>query len=622
MAASASEQQEEDPAVDRIENRQEISVLLEHIVPSKTRPAWIQRVHWNTATRILSFLILSQRDGETFEFPQTIYVLIKDETAEPFFLFAHSTAKDELSELCTQLSFDPEVQSRGKVVSLCQTILKRLNEQDPTRYLPSMPSHLEQGAEVDRACLSILSQNRLQFRAPGYISDQSWLTESSLAGCQHVSQERFPYRLLGLNCLFGFLSSAALHLRCATVCTPLPRLFYSHKNIGSEFEKMQNVCKGSLFEWLPELIASIQASHWDESHWSFMLSALSDQQRITLQWMLQSLPVGLEVLAAPGIRNPKFAQVSFIDSLPSGDPFRPSLELLVDCPSKPSFKKLKKQYGSDSKYITLQLGVFLMLLMTMELLSLCLCYDATVAFHGSSSENAFSIIQNGLKSFSHTRQMRSGAIFGDGVYFCNAHKVAKSFAASTGSVSRTSLVSGDVKTIERLRKALVGERLQSNTDTQKDNLKKCSFSVVFMCEVIKHPDNFVDERKQASEGAYYVVQDPQHIQLNRILVYFDNDRTMEDRKANTTGYDSHSSMTTTARKRRQPSQQTEGSRTSATHRESELPTPRPQRAAERRPWYRRIVYHFDWLIEIVVWLAVTFLHLLCCGMCRHRRAYD
>ena len=145
-----------------------------------------------------------------------------------------------------------------------------------------------------------------------------------------------------------------------------------------------------------------------------------------------------------------------------------------------------------------------------------------MAFHGTSSENAFSVLQNGLKSFSNTRQMRSGAIFGDGVYFCEDHKVAKTFAQSVGSVTKFSLVSGVHSLLKDMRAALQGKSklLFSLSD---ETVTKCSFSVVFHCELIKHPDNFVDSNKESTKGAYYVVQDPQHIRLRRVLIYYNTD---------------------------------------------------------------------------------------------------
>jgi hypothetical protein len=54
-------------------------------------------------------------------------------------------------------------------------------------------------------------------------------------------------------------------------------------------------------------------------------------------------------------------------------------------------------------------------------------YGVITGFHGSSLENWYSILYNSLQNYSHTKKMKNGAAFGDGVYFCEDISVAHDF---------------------------------------------------------------------------------------------------------------------------------------------------------------------------------------------------
>ena len=254
-----------------------------------------------------------------------------------------------LTQLCFDLSGDPDVQARKQIIPLCNTLLKRLNEVSVTQQiLPTIQDRISQRDEVAKACTRILLRNTKDITA-SYLTDQNWLSDSSLLNCQEVTRDRFPYRLLGLDCMLGFLSCAALHVRCATVCNPLPRLFCRKGEVGSELKQIQKVFYNSTFPWLRQCIRYVQAGDDNLFSQTNLLSQITDNELLLIQWLLQCVPAGLELVVAPGIRNPNLSEDCFIDSLPRGDPFCPSLEFHVDYPIRPTFKQLRKRYGSTSK---------------------------------------------------------------------------------------------------------------------------------------------------------------------------------------------------------------------------------------------------------------------------------
>ena len=64
---------------------------------------------------------------------------------------------------------------------------------------------------------------------------------------------------------------------------------------------------------------------------------------------------------------------------------------------------------------------------TREIVFVLHCFS--VCYHGTPLENAFSILQTGLRNMSGTRGMQSGAIFGDGIYLAESIDVAKQFTS-------------------------------------------------------------------------------------------------------------------------------------------------------------------------------------------------
>jgi hypothetical protein len=88
-------------------------------------------------------------------------------------------------------------------------------------------------------------------------------------------------------------------------------------------------------------------------------------------------------------------------------------------------------------------------------------YGSMLGFHGSSLENWYSIVNNGLQNYSHTKKMKNGAIFGDGMYFCEDIVVAHDF-----------LVPGN--------------------SWKHSNMGK-NIGIVCVCEIINHPNVIVNK---------------------------------------------------------------------------------------------------------------------------------
>lgn len=56
-------------------------------------------------------------------------------------------------------------------------------------------------------------------------------------------------------------------------------------------------------------------------------------------------------------------------------------------------------------------------------------YGTVRAFHGSALENFHCILRCGLKSFSGTKRMNTGDVYGEGVYLSSDYRLARSFAS-------------------------------------------------------------------------------------------------------------------------------------------------------------------------------------------------
>jgi hypothetical protein len=118
-------------------------------------------------------------------------------------------------------------------------------------------------------------------------------------------------------------------------------------------------------------------------------------------------------------------------------------------------------------------------------------HGSFLAFHGTSFENAHSILHHGL--LNHTTQR---AVFGHGIYVASRLDVARAFCKPGSS------------------------RLRNNVRDKLD--------VVFACQVINHPESVFQEKRKhvdhnvlddAIPPGYFVVQDNDMIKIRYILVY-------------------------------------------------------------------------------------------------------
>ena len=171
-------------------------------------------------------------------------------------------------------------------------------------------------------------------------------------------------------------------------------------------------------------------------------------------------------------------------------------------------------------------------------------------YHGSASENAYSILCNGLRSLSGTRHEASGSIFGGGAYVTNELAVAQQFAKPTGVMwdgldcaparasAAASSSSGSARPggVNELPPSLVSGsgggsmRLSSAAHDTCATSAPCKISPIFICQAIAAPDicaykagNKVPRTDGGSggipSGCYLVVPDPQsHLRVTGLMV--------------------------------------------------------------------------------------------------------
>ena len=118
-------------------------------------------------------------------------------------------------------------------------------------------------------------------------------------------------------------------------------------------------------------------------------------------------------------------------------------------------------------------------------------YGSIIAYHGSPSYNWHSIIQNNLQNYSNTKQMTSGALFGDGIYLTTSISLSRSFS----------------KMNKAWNKSKIGTHL----------------SVVGVFEIALHPKfvkcDKVKDKKMKAPKHYYIVKDNRYIKIKGLLVW-------------------------------------------------------------------------------------------------------
>lgn len=121
-----------------------------------------------------------------------------------------------------------------------------------------------------------------------------------------------------------------------------------------------------------------------------------------------------------------------------------------------------------------------------------------LAMHGTSMENIHSIMHAGLQCASGTNLQRTGAIFGEGIYFSTEYSVAYSFS----------------KPAVGWKNSLLGQKLRC--------LLVCE---VHVCKEEAGGSNTEREKQQlgALPSNYLLVKRPDAIQLQYVLLYNDTD---------------------------------------------------------------------------------------------------
>lgn len=119
----------------------------------------------------------------------------------------------------------------------------------------------------------------------------------------------------------------------------------------------------------------------------------------------------------------------------------------------------------------------------------------TSYFHGTGSDNIYSILSSSLLNLSETKMMQNGNVHGSGIYFCNDIRVARNYSkvSHRNYWSRTEILGRDL-------------------------------SAVFECNVHRgHHERDVDVQ---SDGRYLVVRNGNCVRIKNLLLYTTPTSTM------------------------------------------------------------------------------------------------
>lgn len=242
------------------------------------------------------------------------------------------------------------------------------------------------------------------------------------------------------------MSASVYSSRRTMVCAPMPAWLL----VGGtpNFERI-----AAAIERTPRLASLDSATR---------VGALDDDSLRLLHWLLFRAPSQFAALG-PGVR-------SLAAEYPSGHYLVPSCELAVAPPRDPLFDRLAGRHGTYK------------------------------AFHGSAVSNMHSITQRGLRNFSGTRNMTTGAVFGDGIYAAADLQVAKSFAPVGAAVwGNTGLYAA------RGSAAAAGAGAPSDAagGSGRTPPLRCKLCCIVACEVVALPENMnrLTATVSASAGA-------------------------------------------------------------------------------------------------------------------------
>jgi hypothetical protein len=121
-----------------------------------------------------------------------------------------------------------------------------------------------------------------------------------------------------------------------------------------------------------------------------------------------------------------------------------------------------------------------------ELFNSCETQKKLTCFHGTSSENIYSILGSSLLNLSNTKLMQHGSVFGEGIYLCDDIRVARSFS-----------------------------KAHHGTHWSQTQILGMNLTGVFECDVLKdHKDVNISER-------YVIVRNRDCVRIKHLLVYSD-----------------------------------------------------------------------------------------------------
>ena len=137
------------------------------------------------------------------------------------------------------------------------------------------------------------------------------------------------------------------------------------------------------------------------------------------------------------------------------------------------------------------------------------------AFHGSQVENFHSILHNGLRNMSGTKEMRTGAAFGEGIYLAANLNVALMYGTTLPIGHPLWQRATHLLDAQERSKASSSSSSSSSYSTFKPRRFRC----VLACDVVDLACNRNILRSR--RDAYYIVKDKDHVLSAELLVFFD-----------------------------------------------------------------------------------------------------
>jgi hypothetical protein len=148
-----------------------------------------------------------------------------------------------------------------------------------------------------------------------------------------------------------------------------------------------------------------------------------------------------------------------------------------------------------------------------------------IAYHGSRFSNFWSILNRGLRNCSGTKEEKTGAVFGDGVYLAADLDVAKLFAAGKcAGWNKSSLLN--------LAASHLNDADDNSSTTSASALppSKCwldvyPYEIVAVCDVVALPENQNEITSKPSNSVsdssstYFVVPNERHVRVHSLLLF-------------------------------------------------------------------------------------------------------